>query len=83
MCDNMNPTNVTKLSYTCKPGHGQPNNTDNICTTNNESNKVLYNNARVLGDKGVALSTCCTNVIHNNTIVESNSHLSKKCLNDK
>lgn len=82
MCDNINQANVNKLPYTCKPGNGQSNNTDAICTVNGESNQVLYNSGNI-GDKGVALSSCCKTVVNNATVVESNDHLSNKCLNGK
>ena len=79
MCDN-NPSNLNNMTYTCKPGNGHQNNTDAVCTPNNESNSVLHN-SNVITNKGVKLTNCCNNVVNNLKLKESQNYLSDKCLN--
>jgi hypothetical protein len=84
MCDNLSVLSQEQVpaKYTCKPGHGSPNNTDAICTPNSfkssDSNIITTN---IVGDKGVKFDNCCNNVVNPNLVVESRNHLSSKCMN--
>ena len=45
MCDSIQSNQQVPQKFTCKPGHGAPNNTDAICTPNvaKAPNSVLHN----------------------------------------
>lgn len=85
MCDNLAVLTQEQVptKYTCKPGHGTPNNTDAICTPNSfkspQSNIITTND---ITTTGVKFDNCCNNVVNPSNVTESRKHLSDKCMNN-
>lgn len=82
MCDSIQSNQQVPQKFTCKPGHGSPNNTDAICTPNKlkAPNSVLHNSNQI-NDKGVPFDNCCNKVVNPATVTEASNSTSAKCNN--
>ena len=84
MCDNLDAITQEQVpqKYTCKPGHGSPNNTDAICTPNSfKSPSSTITTTNLISDNGVKFDNCCNKVVNPANVVESRNFLSDKCMN--
>lgn len=82
MSDSIQSNTQVPAKYTCKPGHGSPNNTDAICTPNSvKSAKSVLHNSNEVNSAGVLFDSCCNKVVNPPTVKESKNSLSAKCNN--